>query len=136
MGVTLKPGMRQRTKTEDSDQGKLKLSKLGRDVVPTRYEQKKIEQRVNQEILRISFPEFLHVQPKINCTPITIQNKQLGREEVQRKGSKAKSRQVSSTSKEYTVVYSLPSNARRPFDRSLVIITDESGNAKRIIQSK
>lgn len=87
-------------------------------------------QRIRDEILAVHFPEMLEVEPKIKT-----QRSESGLRTLRRRGA-VRAEEFEELPKERQVTLQLDASADRPFDRTVVIYTDDAGNPKFILESK
>jgi len=90
-----------------------------------------IKQRVRQEILETQFPELVDIEPNVRSGPAESQLRTLRRSRRMITDDDVKSIPV-----EHQFIYHLPERDEQPFDKTLVVVTDEEGKTQYIIESK
>jgi hypothetical protein len=90
-----------------------------------------IKHRVQGEIINNRFPELSGIEPQVESGPAESQLRALRRTRAVVSDSDIKAIPV-----EVKLIYQLQESAERPFDKTIVVVTNEQGDTQFIIESK
>jgi len=90
-----------------------------------------LKKRVRDEVIAVHYPEFLGVEPTVKRGPSESRLRSLRR----MRGALG-SDEMKAVPLERTLTYHLPESAEQPFDKTVVVVTDDDGRAQFIIESK
>lgn len=90
-----------------------------------------IKARIEQEIISQQYPEMTDTSPTIESGPSESRLRALRRSRAILSESELQSIPV-----EHKFIYQLQEDGNRPFDKTVVIVTNDDGQAQYIIESK
>jgi len=90
-----------------------------------------IKDLVEQTIIRNKFPEFANVQPMIQSGPSESKLRALRRTRAVISDTDIKKLPV-----EHQLTYRLSEDENNPFDKTLVVVTDDNGEPQYFVESK
>jgi hypothetical protein len=94
-------------------------------------DEKTLKQRVAQTVLTQKFPEMVGIEPVVETGPAESQLRAL-----RRRRAFVTDEDISNVPIEHKLTYHRPETADQPFDRTVVVITDEAGTPQLVIESK
>jgi hypothetical protein len=92
---------------------------------------KELAEQIRDTIIAEQFPELLGVEPEIEFGHSESKLRAL-----RRLRGYVTDEDRATIPKEYTLTYFRPADDQQPFDRAIVVVTDEAGNAQYIMESK
>jgi hypothetical protein len=94
-------------------------------------DEKTLKDQIEQTLIKQQFPEFVGVDPVVETGPAESNLRALRRARAFLTDDEKRNVPV-----EHKLTYRVPENADQPFDRTVVVITNEAGTPKLVIESK
>ncbi|GJD17639.1 hypothetical protein RIVM261_025950 [Rivularia sp. IAM M-261] len=95
-------------------------------------ELEEIKKRIREEILTQQFPDLINIDPEI----ITGHSESRLRHLRRSRGSLVTEREINAIPLEHQFIFKQQESEDQPFDKTIVIVTDNDGELQYIIESK
>jgi hypothetical protein len=90
-----------------------------------------IKEKIQQEVLGNLYPELSGVEPEVESGPSESQLRAL-----RRRRAVISDGDLQQIPVEHRFIYRVDENDERPFDQTIVVVTDDEGNTQFIIESR